>query len=301
MAWIDVHIMQDTITEDKNGRAKAKVVLYAEADDAFVECDAALSADDGTQAVPARRESYSAGRPRCRVIERLVERVNDRCPNQFIITVNYEDPTDGSDSATLLSLPADIKITGERLMEQYTKDAEGTPVLNSALDPFDQNPERQTNVRVYEFRKYVGASTLAALQAAENTNNAAAKTIKGRSYPTDTLWLTDVEADEIEDEDGVPTGVYDTHWAVKYNPNKWKDAPVDAGFRQRISGKPVAIKEYDAEEGKWIPVAKQYPLDGSGLALGGGPPTPAGFTADDLVYLEFWPYPQNAWAGVPLS
>jgi hypothetical protein len=289
MAWVEVCIIEDTLTEDKDGRAKAKVVLYAEADDAFVESDAALAADDGTQAVPARRESYSAGRPRCRVIEREVTRVNKACPNQFVITVSYEDPTDGSDTATLLSLPADIKQSYEQLLEPYTLDAEGTPCTNTAGQPFDQFPERPSKVKVYQIKKYVTATGKSNIEAAANTNNASAKSIDGTSHPTDTLVLCDPTFDEVEDEDGVGTGVYEANYTIKHNPNKWIDEPLNVGYQELVGGDVEDILGGDNK-----PVQRPWPLETDGSAK-------ATNTPSDFDTLTLYPFPQHAWTGVPLS
>jgi hypothetical protein len=297
MAWVDIGIIEDEITEDEPGRAKAIMNFY-DATDVAASTDSVLSASFGGVTIPARRGSYSVSRPRCKVVGRRVERINRNDPFHFRVTINFEDPTDGSDTATLLSLPIDIKSSGEKLMEDYLIDADGAPVCNTSFEPFDQQPQRMSHNKVFTCVKYVTATGKANLEAAALTNNASAKTILGRSYPTDTLVLCEPDFDEVEDADGVPTGVYRAQYEIRYNKNKWIDAAPDMGFTELIPDGDTGhylredITQRD-KDGNDVPVCRAWPLDGSGLGQVSADIAPATLT--------FYPYAQNAWSGVALT
>ncbi len=76
-------------------------------------------------------------------------------------------------------------------MEEYTIDYDDEPKLvrNASGEPFDRGPQRRTRIKTYTIRKYVDLTTVAAIDAAELTNNSQPLTIKGITRAIDTLWM----------------------------------------------------------------------------------------------------------------
>jgi hypothetical protein len=289
MAWLSVVLIEDTSDEDDQGRLKATKVYYAEAD-TFVTTDAGYTADDGTTAVPLRTASYSVTRARAKVTDRHVDRVSAK---KLKVTVNFADPTDGSDAATLLAKPAKIVTDGGQDTEEYAIDYDSPPkyVRNSAGEPFDQGPQRRVQTRIYTITKYVQLVTRNAILAAENTNNSGPKTIDGLAHDTDTLLLFDPHFETVET---TGAGVYLATFRIEYKAGYWKDVALDVGFSELASGGRKAICEVDASGNQTEnPIAKPWPLNPDGSKKAD--------PADDPDTLEFWPYPQASWSGVPLS
>jgi hypothetical protein len=114
-------------------------------------------------------------------------------------------------------------------------------------------------VKVYQIKKYVTATGKSNIEAAANTNNASAKSIDGTSHPTDTLVLCNPTFDEVEDEDGVGTGVYEANYTIKHNPNKWIDEPLNVGYQELVAGDVEDILGGDNK-----PVQRPWPLETDG-------------------------------------
>lgn len=278
MAWTDVRIIKDSFA-DALRSTTAERVYYAEADGP-VDADLALAASFGGVSVPAKGEAFSLTRLYCRAISRRVERLS---PTQFNVTVNFEDPTDGTveEEADLLTQAAKITQQSSNTMEQYTVDADDVQVRNSAGEPFDTFPERLSSGVVYTIRKYVNAATKVLIEAAERTTNAGAKTILNRAHAADTLLLAGVTF-EAEGTLFLAT------MTIEYLPEGWADIVLDVGFREKVGGVWQAIKLPDGSA-----IARAWPLNADGTKK-----TNADDAADAIT---FYPYEQHAWTGVPLS
>lgn len=294
MAWLDVHIVEDgelqeTWERDGTVRASVPVVYYVEAD-APVTLDAMLLASFDDVTIPALRSSFSLTRPNCRCRSRKVERIS---PTQGQVTCEYSDPTDGSATATLAAKPARISRGTESHAEGYHVDAEGNKVVNAAGEAFDQLPERQAGVRVYTLKKFVTTAVCDAIDAAWNTNNNAAKTIQGRTWQADELWLYDCSFESVDD-----SGLWDATVVIKAKVGGWKDIIPNIGYREkngrriklRDTGAGVVLDYVNGEEPD-----KPWPLQANGEAFG---PSEA---ATSIIPLEFWPYTRHAWTDVPLT
>lgn len=289
LAWLQVRKLSDQFTVDvRNGTAKAVVRYYAKANQPTTN-DAALSANDGTTAVPAANAVYSTSRPHCAVASIGVEKLTGR---QFELTYNFEDPTNGEavTAEDLLALPAVISEDDEDVMEEYTKDEDEPPkfVRNAAGEPFDKGPERLTGITAYTIEKFVNAATRAQIKAAKRTNNQTALTILGVSHAIDTLWLMRARFEPV----ATASGVWKALMVVKHRPEKWKDVALNVGFSEKVAGQRKDITQADAS-GAEVPVPRPWPLNEDGTKKA---------TADAEPHeLKFWPYKQHAWTGVPLA
>jgi hypothetical protein len=290
MAWTKVKITLDRFGEiDANGTAQAKRDYFCEADAPFA-LDAALSASAGGVTVAARSEAFSGSRPRCKATKRDVER---HTPTQATVHVDYSDPTGGESGTDLLALPAKFKETYEQELEEYLWDYDTTPkaVVNAAGEPFDKQPERLKHVKVYTITKYVNGTTKAAIEAAIETNNSGTITLRGINYTVDLLLLANADFEDVE------SNVYHATYVIKYKKGKWKDVGLNMGYSELLSGFPDGgqrrrIKEQD-NAGNDVDVTKPWPLNSDGTAKTNGNDLP-----EELI---FWPYPQAAWTGVPLT
>jgi hypothetical protein len=298
MAWIDVHVLlRQPLTETMNPKtlsvkASASVVYYCESD-AVTTLDAALTASTvstGGMVIPALNSSYSTGRPYCRCVKREAEWIS---PTIKHVTCDFEDPTDGSSSAGLLSQPAKIGEGNESCQKAYQVDAEGNAVVNAAGAPFTNPPERQEGSKVYTIEKFVNATTKAAIDAAYLTNNEASVTIKGTTWAADELWMTDCS---YQDVDG--STLQKATYVIKTKKGGWSDTGLNTGFRDANGleimigpdGEPVDRAGEPDATGE-LP-SEPWPLDESGIAK------PAGEVADALT---FWPYVRASWSAVPVS
>ena len=287
MAWIEVGIVEDSFSEelfaDGTVRAKASRTFYVEADTP-IELDQALSATvAGGGTVAARGSQYSASRPMCTCRRRTPQR---KSPYQAYVLCEYEDPTDGRPEAELLSAGARISSNNESEMVPYAVDAEGNTVANKAGDPFDEPPQRQESNTVYTIRKFVDQAKIDQIDLCLNTNNINPVTIRSRTWQTDEAWLFDANYEPVQGA----TSKWEATITIKCKLGGWKDEPVNAGYRALVDGVAKEIRVRD-EEGRFVRPSKPWPLTESGEkgTLGG------------INTLEFWPYKQSAWVGVPLE
>jgi hypothetical protein len=290
MAWSKVSLIEDELSEQPDGRAAARRRFYA-ANTAVVTCDAALAASHGGTAVPARGASYSGSRPTLVCQSRRVERITG---TQFYIEATFEDRTDGATEENLLLQAARVSVSYEGYLEDYSVDAEGEAVRNRAGEPFETLPQRAAGIKVYSIRKFVDATGKAAIEASRNTTNDASQSIDGQSHAIDTLWLSDCTFALVEGHEGP---VYEAVLTVKYKPEGWTDTVLNVGYTELVNDGGTMIrqriKEWDEEEQREVPVSKPWPLSETGAKLPDGD--------DELVELVYYPYPQDAWTGVPLT
>jgi hypothetical protein len=288
MAWKDVQLIEtgplvETQAADGSIRASVPSVYYVEAD-AVITLDAALTASFGGVTIPAMAESYSVTRPNCRCRKRSVE---FKTPYQATVKCEFEDPTNGASLVALPSQSARISSSPESFTEGYQVDAEGSKVVNAAGEVFDNPPQRQAGVKAYQIKKYVNATVKAQIAAAWNTNNNAEITIDGDTWAADEGWLYSYSFEPV---DG--STLWDATIVIKCKVGGWKDQPLNVGFRDN-TGADIRIKKSVGPDPDGELVSKPWPLDETGAAKAGTNPTP-----DALV---FYPYSQNAWAGVPLA
>ena len=299
MAWLTVKLVDEadlveTVARDGSVSASTSRTFYCESDVA-VSSDELLGATLLGVTVPVRLESFSVGRPNCRVRKRTAQKATS---HRGLVICDYEDSTDGSTLSQLPSRAARISSRPESFTEGYAIDAENTKVVNTAGEVFDQLPERQAAIKGYVIKKYVSATVKGQIKAAWNTNNNAGITIDGDTWAADEGWLADYSFDPV---DG--STLWDATVVIKCKTGGWKDTPLNVGFREikvnqfdGIAKAHVIKKEWDEDEGRNVACAKPWPLDAAGKAksaVAGSAPL-----ADSLV---FYPYKQNAWTGVPLS
>lgn len=295
MAWVEVKLIRDSFEDGAEGASGERV--YSCRADQPIGLEEALTASHGGRSVPPIGASWSAARPFCAVRTRRVRRV---APHHAEVTVSYSDPSFGGaeDEEDLLALPARITRTGEVWMEPYEVDATTpTPLVvrNSAGDRFDQMPERQVGVGVFQIRKFVDATGRAAIDAVWNTVNNGTKMIDGVSCAAGTLWMGDPPT--FSPVEGA-SGVYEAQYAVKYKRDGWKDRVLNYGFRELLAGKPKRITEQMIDDsgnpiGQPRPCTLPWPLKSDG--------TRKANQTDAPDVLEFQPYALADWSALPVT
>ena len=305
MTWLDVHVISEgPMVQSTNLRtgavtAAVPVEYYIEAD-AYFTLDQALSATAGGVGIPSDGSSYSTSRPYCRCAKRTVKRLS---PVQGTVTCEFEDLTDGASSIALVAQPARITDSCEIYTQAYVKDAQGNKVVNKAGDPFENPPQRQVAVTVYNIKKYVNATTRAAIDTAWNTNNNAAITIYGTNWAVDEGWIAERSFAPVDGSGSILEATI----VVKCKRGGWKDICLNVGYRD-ITGTLIK-REIDPQTHQTLPCSKPWPLDSSGYAKGSveyintaNKALGYKITGDiEPEELELWPYDRAAWTGVPLS
>lgn len=182
---------------------------------------------------------------------------------------------------------------------ELTNGQDGTPVLNSAGDPFDSVPKYSSPTPVFtkvmKFRtRQTGWNT------AVCTVNGSAVTIGGISFPAGSLLCTICEKRIIGDKD------WKYRYTVKLRYKKnlvkiaganqltdigWDVAVADAGMRELdANGEPQLIKRIDPEKKTPVTVTSAELLDGHGHKIArtsGSSPEP--------YYLRFQAYARASW------
>lgn len=162
---------------------------------------------------------------------------------------------------------------------ELTCGQDGTPVLNSAGDPFESVPKVMAPAPVFtKVMKFKTRQT--GWNGATCTVNSAQVTIGGVSFPAGSLLCTICEKRIIGDKD------WKYRYTVKLRYKKnlvkiaganqltdigWDVAVADAGMRELDSnGEKKLIRVVDKETGKMCTVASAALLDGNGAKLGDG-------------------------------
>jgi len=201
--------------------------------------------------------------------------------NVLTVTVNYGPKTTetsgtGSDAVTCqVEEWGWDEGTDER---ELTAGVDGTPVLNSAGDPFESVPKVSVPAPVFtKVMKFASRQT--GWAAAHCKVNGSAVTIGGREYPIGSLLCTVAEKRIIGNVDWKYQ--YTVRLRFKSNPVKiagadsvtdigWDVAVTDAGMRELVEGEKKLIRVVDKETGKMCTVTSATLLDGEGAKLDDG-------------------------------
>lgn len=163
------------------------------------------------------------------------------------------------------------EIYQEAIFEDYTGDA----ILNSAGDYFiDPSPTREAAHLIAKIKANV-TSVPAWVLTYQNAVNDSSITIGGLSIGAGLAKMQRLEIGERQLRDGVT--FYPLSFEIHIHSDGWRLKPLDAGFRELVSGEAVQIT-VDGDE-----VTTPVPLNGSGVAL--NPATPS-----TAVFLDFQIY-----------
>lgn len=200
----------------------------------------------------------------------------------LVVTVNYEPlttETDGTGEDERTCVVDEWGWDDGTDERELTAGVDGTPVLNSARDPFESVPK--VSVPAPVFTKVMKFKDRQSGWRDSNCKvNGSAVTIGGESFAVGTLLCTIAEKRIIGDE--VWKYQYSVHLRFKSNKVKieggntlteigWDAAVVDAGMRAfDENGDPKLIRQVDSETGKVCTVTSPALLDGNGNKLEDG-------------------------------
>ena len=259
-----------------------------------------LQATGGTISIPAM-ESEHPDRPGYYVNRYEVKQPTGAAKHTLDVTVVYSAEgytfQEGAVESNVEKWGWDDS-TAER---ELVTDVDGTPVVNSAGDPFDSVPSVSTPAPV--FSKAVRYKARQSGWFGSNcTVNAAQVTIGGVEFAAGTLLCT------IAEERGIGDEVWPYRYTVrlKYRTNKqtignaqtpvecgWDAVVADTGMREKdpATGKPKLIRVISAETGEPATVTSPALLDGEGQAQqAGGSYTPKPYNFRFKAYAAAtWP------------
>lgn len=285
-------------TVDSNGISSLKkefVVIQ----DAVMSADGEAVSFPGVPAIGSAHPNF----PGLYVDSYDVQEGEGKDKQTLIVTVNYEPLTTetsgtGTDAQTVaVDEWGWDDGTDER---ELTSGVDGTPVLNSARDPFDSVPKISTPAPV--FTKVMKFKDRQTGWASSNCKvNSAEVTIGGTAYPIGSLLCTVSEKRIIGDANWKYQ--YTVHLRYKSNRVKiggantvtdigWDVAVADAGMRALdAGGNPKLIRVVDSETGKMCTVTSPALLNGQGGKLpDGDEPFNFRFQAYERVAFPAWFY-----------
>ena len=225
----------------------------------------------------------------------------------LIVTANYgpqTTETSGEGSSAVTSVVEEWGWDDGTDEIELTCGQDGTPVLNSAGDPFESVPKVMTPAPVFTKVMKVKARQ-SGWNTATCTVNSASVTIGGISFPAGSLLCTVCEKRIIGDKN------WKYRYTVKLRYKKnlvkiaganqltdigWDVAVVDAGMRELdANGKPQLIKKIDPEKKTPVTVTTAELLDGQGHKVSrtsGNAPTPYNFRfqAYERATIPSWCY-----------
>jgi hypothetical protein len=263
---------------------------------------AALTADDGTNKVPAYGSRLSPNNPLSIVVtSKDAEPLQDSLFH-FTVTVEYAAVDPVKMPGDPLNRPPEISYSPTEGTETYFTDRspQKRPVVNSAGDPFESFHERECGELTLQITINEPTHNAATADAFSHTTNAAPVTIDGTTYATGTLKLSPIGATkqtETVESDGVAMTFkfYRRTYTLKARREGWKDRPLDVGTNELVpdadATKPPRLRPIvDAIN---APVKKPWPLNGSGRKK------PS--MADKPAELEFLPYAEADWSSLAFT
>ncbi len=310
MAWYKVGIVPGSQSQSQLGK-RSHIEQYIAIGSGTETTATALSASGpntkgDTVTIPADRAVHPTGDGTMVTdkLARLVSRLKGQAAGvgrrKFEVTVTYSIP----EAALFEALPWDRAATIHRgsIRESvpYFIDAEDTPVVNPAGEPFDTMPERGKSHTVFTLVKNYQTPQWNAIEPLLDTVNQAACTINwrdgSRTYPLETLRL--VEADEqpaTEVVNGVTRNYYITSLTFEYNAKTFKDEILALGYQEIVAGARKPITDADGNQ-----VVKAWPLnlDGTKKATPDAAPEVLTFYPDELGNWSTLPLPPASSSGV---
>jgi len=286
MAWDKVTKTVDRI-ELNNGKRTAHreyVAVWHKADGP-IPASAGLTASANGVTVDPYYSSYAAF-PGCLATRITVDHLS---PFDLKIVVDFSDPDvipfDTNDN--MLALPATIVEQNSSVNEEYTYDTVQRPVMNTAFEPFERGPFRRKSQTTFQIQKYITAGGRSSIRNAVNTINRIARVIDGSSFDKETLLLTEPTFAKVSGQT-----IYQANFLVIWNRDGWDDVALNVGWQQLTTD---GTNREDILDAKGKPIAKPWPLGGTGRAKKG-----AALQPTDFETIPFHPYEKSDWVGVPL-
>ena len=167
----------------------------------------------------------------------------------------------------------------------------GKAILNSAGDPYDEPPTRESTHLVASIQANF-LSVPAWILSYQNAVNSDAITIGGLAIAAGLAKMSNLSIGNRQIRNG--TNYYPVSFDIKIKKDGWKFEPLESGYRQRKSPLPLpgSDEKVDCLGADKKVVSEPVPLDAFGIQLDIGDPSTTTF-----AYGDFTIYPQLAFAG----
>jgi hypothetical protein len=279
-------------SSQRDGRIIVHQVFQVILDDPAGGALAALFADDGTRHVPAYGELIDAGGPYV-CIGKDAQTFSDT-GTHWEVSCEFATPTRAEVQRWTAPIDRDVEFGWEyaEKTEEYFKDINDKPVVNSAGEPFDVNPTREAGELVIHLTRNQYTFDAAFYDGFRHTINEYAVVLDGTTYAPGTLKLSPVNCQKVTES--VANGIggseqdvtyYKLTFTFKARADGWKDYFPDVGYNELDSGGKLKEIQKTTPPGR---VDKPYPLDGLGAKKANPTDVPA--------ELEFEPYEEMDWA-----
>lgn len=248
-----------------------------------VQCS---SIEDGPAA--ARAAVSALPRPAGLILQRIEASHIDRSPLWFTVEAEYAPPRGrpSNQADDPLERPSLLSTSYDEFTELYIVDALGTPVLNTAFDRFDPMPQRRNGNLILQVTKNLASNPILLWDQLKFSTNAAAVTIRGTTFPADTLLFLPVTAQEqYERHEDQEYFFFQTTFRLAAEAAKHKHVTESTG----------TYALYGDGEGGWekkpimfdgLKVDKPWPLDANGQVKEADEP------GEEQT---FFPYPSLNW------
>lgn len=206
---------------------------------------------------------------------------NGRDPSQ-------DEEEEGEDPPTPVTTPGwkRIRLGYQQNQREFTQDVDGTAVLNSAGDPFDNAPTIDTPLTQLTLSGKTRYNPLSYCVSLNNTINSSAETVLGVSIDAKTGLLSiDAECD-FEAADPIWTITA----TITINPAGWDMKVLQNGYRYKDANGNVVKFTETTEDGRLVECTTPMPLTATGGDGRGGEP----------AYATFKPYAEASWSRLSL-
>jgi hypothetical protein len=203
----------------------------------------------------------------------------------WIVTANYSSERELAQDPT--NDPAEISWSSEQFQRPAVFDNSGNAIVNSAGDPFDPPNMMDDSRRVVTIQKNLATvpSWILTYQDAVNSDTFS---VDGISIAAGLAKIQSVTVGPVQKRNG--TSFRTVTIVMHLQKDGWLLRPLDAGFRERVSGELQNIRNSGDDELPAAPV----PLNGSGSAL-------ANPSFTNNIFLQFSVYETKAFASLPLT
>ena len=203
----------------------------------------------------------------------------------WIVTANYSTERELATDPT--NDPALISWNSEQFQRPAVFDTAGNAICNSAGDPFDPPMMLDDSRRVVTIEKNLSVVPSWILTYQDAVNNGSF-IVDNITIGTGLAKMQSVSVGPRQERNGIPFRT--VHLTMHLEKNGWLLEPLDAGFRETVSGVLENIRNAGDDELPGAPV----PLNGAGMSL----PNPS-YTNN--VFLSFTVYATKDFSILPLT
>lgn len=296
MAWVEVYQQKETSSQ-RDGQIEHVEVWVCRTDAPATDRSwGAISADDGTTAVPAYGAEHPSG-DNSFVVDKKAEKVKDG-HDKYEVTVTYRSLVLGAFEADPLDRPAEFEFGDSGQSETYAEDKTSpTPVKAWATNgkPFDPPPQRDAGHMTIVVTKNFAAHDPSTDDLIKNTTNSSTVEIDGVTYGVGVLLLGLPTATKTREViNGTEHVYYRKKFTFKVNVEGWDQIGASRGYVD-VDGIEIwldkdgnVVDPDPTRRDRW-PVRESWPLDDNGYPMTNSDDEPATVALQPYAAAS-WPY-----------